>query len=65
MNIHGKVIFPWREKTTRTAGNKSDVHPIPGPLSQVDQWITRQKEPDLSRPEAIRWVGEMGLKVRK
>jgi hypothetical protein len=33
-----------------------------GPL---DAWIAKQKEPDLSRPEAIRRLVELGLKAKK
>jgi hypothetical protein len=32
------------------------------PLAQLDDWIDRQSEPDLSRPEAIRRLVELGLK---
>jgi hypothetical protein len=34
------------------------------PLAAVDAWIAKQKDPDLSRPEAIRRLVEMGLKVK-
>jgi hypothetical protein len=30
-------------------------------LDSLDAWITKQKEPDLSRPEAIRRLVEIGL----
>jgi hypothetical protein len=30
----------------------------------LDSWITKQKEPDLSRPEAIRRLVELGLTVK-
>jgi hypothetical protein len=33
------------------------------PLAALDGWIAKQKEPDLSRPEAIRRLVEMGLTV--
>lgn len=36
----------------------------PDDLAAVDAWIARQKEPDLSRPEAIRRLVELGLKVK-
>jgi hypothetical protein len=35
----------------------------PGPLSEVDRWIEKQKEPP-SRPEAIRRLVELGLKAK-
>jgi len=31
------------------------------PLAAVDAWIAKQKDPDLSRPEAIRRLVEIGL----
>ncbi|MEH2472040.1 hypothetical protein V1281_006773 [Nitrobacteraceae bacterium AZCC 2161] len=31
------------------------------PLAAIDGWIAQQREPDLSRPEAIRRLVEMGL----
>ncbi len=34
-------------------------------LAAVDAWTTRQKETDLSRPEAIRRLVELGLKKGK
>ena len=33
-------------------------------LSTLDSWIARQGEPDLSRPEAIRRLIELGLKAK-
>jgi hypothetical protein len=34
---------------------------LDSPLAAVDSWIIKQKEPDLSRPEAIRRLVEIGL----
>jgi hypothetical protein len=34
-------------------------------LDALDSWILKQKEPDLSRPEAIRRLVELGLKVKR
>jgi hypothetical protein len=31
------------------------------PLAALDAWIAKQKEPELSRPEAIRRLVEIGL----
>jgi hypothetical protein len=36
----------------------------PNDLAAVDAWIAKRKEPDLSRPEAIRRLVEMGLRVK-
>jgi hypothetical protein len=35
------------------------------PLAALDAWIARQKEPELSRPEAIRRLVELGLNVKR
>ena len=35
------------------------------PLATLDDWIAKQKEPELTRPEAIRRLVEIGLKARK
>jgi hypothetical protein len=50
----------------RPATNPKSIHLTlePGPLSEVDQWIARQKEPGLTRPEGIRRLVELGLKVK-
>jgi hypothetical protein len=34
-------------------------------LDALDSWITKQGEPGLSRPEAIRRLVELGLKAKK
>jgi hypothetical protein len=57
------------EKRTRgrPATNPTSIHLTlaPDPLAEVDRWIAKQKEPDdLSRPEAIRRLVEIGLKVK-
>jgi hypothetical protein len=36
----------------------------PDDLAAVDAWIAKRKEPDLSRPEAIRRLVELGLKAK-
>ena len=46
-------------------GQQVVVRMQPVPLADLDSWIKRQKEPDLSRPEAIRRLVELGLKVKK
>ena len=49
----------------RPATNPTSIHLTlsPEPLSEVDDWIRRQKEP-YSRPEAIRRLVELGLKAK-
>jgi hypothetical protein len=34
------------------------------PLAALDAWIAKQKEPELTRPEAIRRLVELGLKAK-
>jgi len=49
----------------RPATNPTSIHLTlaPSPLADVDRWIEKQKEPDLTRPEAIRRLVELGLTV--
>jgi hypothetical protein len=49
----------------RPATNPTSIHLTlaPGPLADVDRWIEKQEEPP-SRPEAIRRLVELGLKVK-
>jgi hypothetical protein len=44
-------------------GQQIVVRIQPAPLANIDGWIKGQKEPDLSRPEAIRRLVELGLKA--
>jgi hypothetical protein len=37
---------------------------LPDQFSAIDAWIAKQKEADLSRPEAIRRLVELGLKAK-
>ena len=50
---------------TTGRGTLIGVRLLDEPLSVLDGWISRQKEPDLSRPEAIRRLVELGLKKGK
>lgn len=36
----------------------------PAEIEPIDAWMAKQKEPDLSRPEAIRRLVRMGLKAK-
>jgi hypothetical protein len=49
---------------TTGKGTLIGVRLLDDPLSSLDAWIAKQKEPDLSRPEAIRRLIELGLKVK-
>jgi hypothetical protein len=37
----------------------------PADVAALDAWIKKRKEPELSRPEAIRRLVEIGLKAKK
>jgi hypothetical protein len=37
---------------------------LPDQFAAIDAWIKKQKEPDLTRPEAIRRLVELGLTVK-
>jgi hypothetical protein len=50
---------------TTGTGTVVGVRMLDRPLAAVDAWIAKQKEPDLSRPEAIRQLVELGLKAKK
>jgi hypothetical protein len=53
-----------RPVTTGT-GTIVGVRMLDAPLAALDAWISKQKETDLSRPEAIRRLVELGLKAKK
>jgi hypothetical protein len=50
---------------TTGKGTLIGVRLLDAPLAALDDWIDRQQEPDLSRPEAIRRLVELGLKTKK
>jgi hypothetical protein len=50
---------------TTGRGTLIGVRLLDQPLSTIDAWILKQKEPDLTRPEAIRRLVEIGLKAKK
>ena len=52
-----------RPVTTGT-GTTIGVRMLDGRIAALDAWIAKQKEPELSRPEAIRRLVEMGLTVK-
>jgi hypothetical protein len=49
---------------TTGKGTLIGVRLLDDPLSTLDDWIIKQHEPDLSRPEAIRRLVEIGLKAK-
>jgi hypothetical protein len=52
-----------RPVTTGT-GTIVGVRMLDRPLAALDAWIAKQKEPELSRPEAVRRLVELGLKAK-
>ena len=52
-----------RPVTTGT-GTIVGVRMLDRPLAALDAWISKQKEPELTRPEAIRRLVELGLTVK-
>jgi hypothetical protein len=38
---------------------------LPDQSAAIAGWIAKQKDPDLTRPEAIRRLVEIGLKAKK
>jgi hypothetical protein len=50
---------------TTGKGTLIGVRLLDAPLGDLDRWITRQNEPNLTRPEAIRRLVELGLKAKE
>jgi hypothetical protein len=49
---------------TTGKGTLIGVRLLDAPLATLDAWIAKQREPDLTRPEAIRRLVELGLTVK-
>jgi hypothetical protein len=49
---------------TTGKGTLIGVRLLDGPLSVLDAWMAKQNEPDLTRPEAIRRLVEIGLATK-
>ncbi len=48
-----------------TGGESVHLRVLPDQSTAIDEWIAKQKEPGLTRPEAIRPLVELGLKAKK
>ena len=61
-----KAISGTRKSRGRPSTGAESVHlrVLPDQSAAIDAWIKRQKEPDMSRPEAIRRLVELGLKAK-
>jgi hypothetical protein len=49
---------------TTGRGTLIGVRILDDPLTALEGWIEKQQEPDLTRPEAIRRLVELGLKAK-
>jgi hypothetical protein len=49
---------------TTGKGTLIGVRILDDPLAALEGWIEKQQEPDLTRPEAIRRLVELGLKAK-
>jgi len=63
----GKAISSTRKSRGRPPTGAESVHLriLPDQSASIDAWIAKQKEPELTRPEAIRRLVELGLKVKR
>jgi hypothetical protein len=66
MIFMGKSITRTRKSRGRPSTGAESVHlrVLPDQSAAIDAWILKQKEPDLTRPEAIRRLVEFGLKAK-
>jgi hypothetical protein len=62
-----KSISRTRKSRGRPTTGAASVHlrVLPEQFSAIDAWIAMQKEADLTRPEAIRRLVELGLKAKR
>jgi len=61
------ILSRTGKKIGRPPTGAESVHlrVLPGQSAAIDSWIKKQKEPELTRPEAIRRLVEIGLKAKK
>jgi hypothetical protein len=61
-----KSISSTRKSRGRPSTGAESVHlrVLPDQFAAIDAWIAKQKEPELTRPEAIRRLVEIGLKAK-
>jgi hypothetical protein len=60
------TVSRTRKKIGRPPTGAESIHlrVLPDQSAAVDAWISKQKDPDLTRPEAIRRLVELGLKAK-
>jgi hypothetical protein len=66
MKFMGKAISRTRKTRGRPPTGAESIHlrVLPDQYAAIDAWIAKQKEPSLTRPEAIRRLVDLGLKAR-
>jgi len=66
MKLMTKPISRTKKTRGRPPTGAESVHlrVLPDQSAAIEVWITKQKEPALTRPEAIRRLVELGLKVK-
>ena len=62
-SINASANKRGRPVTTGT-GTTIGVRMLDDRIEAVDAWIAEQGEPDISRPEAVRRLVELGLKAK-
>jgi len=60
-----RIIKKRGRPITTGKGTLIGVRMLDEPLAILDAWISKQKEPELTRPEAIRRLVGLGLRVKK
>ena len=65
--LMAKAISRTRKRPGRPPTGAELIHlrVLPDQSAAIKAWIKKQQESDLSRPEAIRRLVELGLKARK
>ncbi|WGR92955.1 hypothetical protein MTX20_34805 [Bradyrhizobium sp. ISRA435] len=67
MKFMGKSITRTGKSRGRPPTGAESIHlrVLPDQLANIDAWIAKQKDVDLSRPGAIRRLIEIGLNANK
>jgi len=66
MIFMSKAITRTRKSRGRPPTGAESIHlrVLPQQSADIDAWIAKQKEPGLTRPEAVRRLVELGLKAK-
>jgi hypothetical protein len=63
--MHNAVTRTRKSRGRPPTGAESiHLRMLPDQIAALDAWISKHKEPDLTRPEAIRRLVEIGLTVK-